>query len=314
MNTTRKFFFAIPFDAATRNMYARVCDAIRRQYPNVTTVIGSDEVGPSPEYSTIASFKDQNRELNRQFVSQIRDADVVIADLTHNNPNVHVELGMALLHNKNILRVTGRPLSELGFDIRNLHVHAYRAEDDLIKTITSYCDLFLKIKSLPISDQYATLYFSEPAPVSLDSSKNILFLHPLGRPVFPMRDGAVRVRFEFVSADTENDWFGVYFRVGTHPFWGSHLVYVRKNGEIEVAVYPGPQILGGHRQEQPAVGKLELVVEFENNHVHITMGNVDFQSDVLSLQTVGSVALAAWNARVDVASAEMICRDTIASE
>ena len=108
MKTSHKLFFAIPFDMATKNLYDLVCRSIRKRYPTVTTVIGNQEVGPSPRYSDIALFKAQNRELTKQFVNQIRASDVVIADLTHNNPNVHVELGIALIENKNILRVTGR--------------------------------------------------------------------------------------------------------------------------------------------------------------------------------------------------------------
>ena len=43
-----------------------------------------------------------NTELYKQFVSEIYKADIIIADLTHNNPNVHVELGIALQMNKNM--------------------------------------------------------------------------------------------------------------------------------------------------------------------------------------------------------------------
>ena len=133
MKIGHKLFFAIPFDSATKNLYDRVCKKIRKRYPDVTTVIGNQEVGPSPEYSDFASLKAQNRELTRQFVTQIMDADIIIADLTHNNPNVHVELGIALTENKNILRVTGRSASELGFDIRNLEVHLTRMRPNLLR-------------------------------------------------------------------------------------------------------------------------------------------------------------------------------------
>jgi len=71
MKKDHKLFFAIPFDAATKNLYAHICDRIRREYPAITTVIGNQEVGPSPEYSDFASFKAQNRELSKQFVAQI---------------------------------------------------------------------------------------------------------------------------------------------------------------------------------------------------------------------------------------------------
>jgi hypothetical protein len=86
MKTGHKLFFAIPFDSATKNLYKRSSSKIRKRYPEIITVIGNQEIGPSPEYSDFASFKAQNRELTRQFVAQIMDADIVIADLTHNNP------------------------------------------------------------------------------------------------------------------------------------------------------------------------------------------------------------------------------------
>src|SRR5437763_17202593 len=104
---THRIFFAIPFDSATSKLYERIRQSLRRSYPTLVIIIGNKEVGPSPYYSDIASFKAQNRELTDQFVSEIRRADVVVADLTHNNPNVHVELGIALFQNKNILRFTG---------------------------------------------------------------------------------------------------------------------------------------------------------------------------------------------------------------
>jgi nucleoside 2-deoxyribosyltransferase len=125
MNKTRKLFFAIPFDSATRNQYDRVSAQIRNKYPEVTIVTGNEQIGPSQRYSDIATFKAQNRELNVQFVKQISEADIVIADLTHNNPNVHLELGIALEKSKNILRVIGRDVSNIGFDVRNLEATRY---------------------------------------------------------------------------------------------------------------------------------------------------------------------------------------------
>ena len=95
MKKKHKLFFAIPFDSASKHLYERVCEKIREQYPALTTVTGNKEVGPCQRLSDIASFKAQNQELTEQFVAQIQESDIVIADLTHNNPNVHVELGIA---------------------------------------------------------------------------------------------------------------------------------------------------------------------------------------------------------------------------
>jgi nucleoside 2-deoxyribosyltransferase len=312
MKTGHKLFFAIPFDSATKNLYNHICRRIRKQYPAVTTVVGNQEVGPSPKYSDFASFKAQNRELTKQFVAQIMDADIVIADLTHNNPNVHVELGIALTKNKNILRVTGRSVSELGFDIRNLEVRLYKDEAQLAKTIMAYLDTFLKIKQIPISKEFTPLYCEEPVvPLQLRARQTGFQIQSNCPPDFLIRDGAVQVDFEILGARTPDDWFGIYFRAGASPIMGSHLVYVRQSGMIEIAVYPGPRVIEASSTGQPIVGRQLLLIQFENNQLELQMGNEQLRTDKLSHQTAGRVLPAAWYADVDVHSAQMICRDTI---
>lgn len=162
MKTDHKIFLAIPFDSATRELYTHIASRIRKLYDNVTVVTASAQVGPSEEYSEIATFKLQNRELHKQFVSHITDSDIVIADLTHNNPNVHVELGIALMQNKNILRVSGRSVKELGFDIQNLEVFVYKDGRDLRKKIEAYLKTFFSIKKQPISPEAGSLYYKDP--------------------------------------------------------------------------------------------------------------------------------------------------------
>ncbi len=316
MKKTHKLFFAIPFDSASKNLYGRVCREIRKRYPTVTTVIGNEEVGPSQEYSNIASFKAQNRELTKQFVAQIRGSDIVIADLTHNNPNVHVELGIALMENKNILRVTGRSVSELGFDIRNLEVRRYDDETQLTEMIIRYLDTFFKIKRLGISKQHGDLYRKQSVPIQLRAltpkvQRARFDVKSICPDNYVMRDGAVRVTFEILQARSPEDWFGVFFRAGASPWMGSHLVYVRQNGAIEVAMYPGPLILEVYSTEQPIKGKQTLLIQFENDQLDVQLGHFHLAPVKLVRQVVGRVLPVAWYADVDVHSAEMICRDTI---
>jgi hypothetical protein len=311
MKPQYKLFFAIPFDSSTRNQYERVASEIRKQYPSVTTVIGNSETGPSPGYSDIETFKNQNRELTEQFTEQIRSADIVIADLTHNNPNVHVELGIALTQNKNILRVTGRSISELGFDIQNLEVFQYKNEEALIKKIIGYLKIFFKIKTLPISNDYPSLFFKEPLTLKLRAAEKQIDVQSNCPTTFVMRDGAVRVDFEILHANKPEDWFGVLFRSGIDPFIGSHLVYVRKNGLIEIAVYPGPRILNTSGKKLTIKGKQTLMIEFENDYLSAKIGNKTLVTNRLIYQVPGRVFQAAWGTNVDVHSVEMICRDTI---
>ncbi len=313
MKPSHKVFFAIPFDTATKNLYEKVRLTIRNQYPAITTVIGNEEVGPSPTYSNIASFKAQNRELTKQFVDQIRDSDIVVADLTHNNPNVHVELGIALIENKNILRVTGRSVTELGFDIRNLQVHQYKDEDQLTKTITDYLGIFLEIKRLPVTNQFSQLYFKEPGLINLRALQkqgglDIPSNYPRG---LKMRDGAAKAEFEILNARTPDDWFGIYFRVGANLLMGGYLVYVRQSGLLEIAVYPGPQVLKAVSIGQSVSGRHVLTIEFENDYLEAQIGSAQLSIANLSHQIVGQVFPAAWCSDVDLHSFEMVCRDTI---
>jgi len=120
-------------------------------------VTGNKFVGTSEIYSKITSFKRQNEDLHKQFLTDIIKAHVVIADLTNANPNVHFELGMALAMNKNILRVTGRSVESLSFDTRNLETCAYKDFNDLFEKIKIYLDVFFQIKDLHYDKEYGDL-------------------------------------------------------------------------------------------------------------------------------------------------------------
>lgn len=313
MKRSHRLFFAIPFDTATKNLYDRICDNIKKSHTNVNTIIGKEEVGPSRIYSDILLFKSQNRELTKQIVAQIQDADIVIADLTNNNPNVHFELGIALMENKNILRVTGRSLTELGFDIRNLEVFSYKDEDQLAKIIINYLGTFFKIKGLEFSEENAPLYFKGSDQIKLranDISRNLDIKSNFPRN-FIMRDGGIRVVFEIINARSPADWFGIYFRAADPPWVASYLVYVRQSGYLEIAAYPGTRIIKTLFIGHPISGKHELRLDFENNYLEVHMDDARLETDKLSHQKAGYVFPAAHHSDVDLHSEEIVCRDTI---
>ena len=89
---------------------------------------------------------------------------------------------------------------------------------------------------------------------------------------FRMRDGAVRAEFQILEAKTPEDWFGIYLRVGANLLMGGYLVYVRQNGLLEVAAYPGPQVLQAVSTGQSISGRQILTIEFENDYLEARLG------------------------------------------
>jgi hypothetical protein len=329
MKEHHRIFIAIPFDAATRNQYKTIIErTLKHKYPHVTWVIATEQIGPSLELSAIETFKAQNQDLQQQFTKQITESDVLIADLTHNNPNVHLELGVALTQNKNILRVSGRSISEVAFDIQNQDVRTYKNQEQLTQFITKYLDTFFAIKKLHMSEQSGNLYCGEkfePA-IEIDGSdksdrqSNLNVLH--GNCLdFRMRDGAVEVEFEFISSKDETDWFGIFFRGDSSQskgdyrgqLLGSYLAYLRLSGEAEIVEYPGPQPVETAkkraRMEKP---KHSLRLEVENNEAEIFVDDaLLLNTSKLSHQVAAPVLFAAFRSKVLVYSAKMVCRDTI---
>jgi hypothetical protein len=82
--------FAFPFDPAIRPMYERIMTHLKAKYEDRFQFLfgNSSIIEPCPPFMKYEMFKKQNTDLN-QFLSNIESCDVVVADLTYNNPNVH---------------------------------------------------------------------------------------------------------------------------------------------------------------------------------------------------------------------------------
>jgi len=121
----------------------------------------------------------------------------------------------------------------------------------------------------------------------------------------------VRVEFELLDTKTPNDWFGIFFRAADPPTLGSNLVYLRKNGMVEIAVFPGPRVVERLQSGQETSGKHVLEIQFENNQLELQMGAVTLQTRRLFHQTTGRIFPAVWYANADVHALQIISRDTI---
>src|SRR5574340_813095 len=121
-----RVFVAIPFDSAMLQMYQKILRELQKNFDTFFIFsFGSKSTIPENKFLKMELFKDQNNDLLEQFYYRINASDIIIADLTNNNPNVHVELGIALTLNKNIFRVSGRDLNELGSDVKGYDTFKY---------------------------------------------------------------------------------------------------------------------------------------------------------------------------------------------
>lgn len=324
-----KLFFAIPFDFDTRCIYEYVVKEIQEKYKakKLVCVTGNEQIGTDTGYETIETFKMQNSELFRNFVKHIRDADVVVADLTGNNPNVHVELGIALFYNKNILRVTRHSYEKLCFDVRGYEVSQCKLPKDLFNTIVEYLDLFFKIKDLDFREQNSDLYYYHPQKRELRCWKDGKEKRNGRKPFaswptnYQMRDGKVRVTFNFSDYSEEDKadtgWFGVFLRVGAMgPFLGSCVVYMRGDGRLEIATFPEPKPVGPERlrgQERLNDKELTLIIQLEGNSVRASIEDEDIhlEDSRLDIQSRGSVMFGCWNSNAEFWNTQIVCRDTI---
>ncbi len=322
MKKEYKIFFAIPFDALTKNVYENIRmelqdDFLTKGY-NLTTVIGTSQKGHSTDFSEIITFKALNTELHQQFYKQIEDSDIIIADLTNNNPNVHIELGIALSLNKNIFRVIGRDVKELGFDIQSLDVLKYSNKDELLQKIKKYLEVFIKIKNLDFSENYGELYKKITEPFSLPGTdkeirKDSWFSYTVEDYLF--RDGAIRLEVEFLNCLNDRSWAGVYFRKPLNIKWGGYLLHVRKDGSVELALYEYTFIkeikkINSFAPFEPNKN-INFEIEIENDQIKTKINGESFDIPNITQQNHGEIMLATYDCCARFKNIELINRDTI---
>ncbi len=177
--------------------------------------------------------------------------------------------------------------------------------------IDDYIRMFKRIKDLPLDGSAGGLFHRRSTPRVYDAAVERGWYYECVDQL--MRDGAVRARFVFTTQRSDEDWFGVYLRTSAvHPWFSSCLVYVRRNGMVEVATYPGTVV---RAKEQLFGGRIEsearVLVEIEGDSVRATVGDGYVRLDGLENQDPGLVCLGAWQSRVECREVQIVRRDTI---
>lgn len=110
-------------------------------------------------------FSHQNQNILKTVIQGISNADIVIADLTTQNPNVYYELGIAHALNKPTIQIV-QDLDEIPFDLRSYSVVIYSTlfneAQKLTTQIIDYLHNDKHIFSNPVSD-FASISIENPS-------------------------------------------------------------------------------------------------------------------------------------------------------
>lgn len=182
IKTKKALFIAYPWDIYIQSVYE---DIIGQLFEEWDIRHGSNVSLKNKDESEVEKFMNRNKHLYDIFVSAIIKSDFFIADVTGTNPNVMLELGIAIQLNKNVLIVSSDDLKKLPFDISGFRVSRYKSKDELIKIIKDELKIFTKIRSQNFSEYLSGFYFNFPSEGELKHAEALSL--PLPRNIKNLR-------------------------------------------------------------------------------------------------------------------------------
>lgn len=135
------------------------------------------------------------RNIMRTIVEGIAKADLIVAELTGNNPNVFYELGIAHGLQKPVIMIS-QALDQVPFDLRSYNVVTYSTEFDAVDAFTS------SLRSIGQGCIRGTVDFENPVSdfaLTERVAKNVLH----GSPQTPISTGEVATEGEVGEASSE---------------------------------------------------------------------------------------------------------------
>jgi len=246
----RKIFGAFKWNPYVLGMYEEIFEKITND-PKWEEVYGCKwqvQYGSKFTFPTDISWKSrirprdieefilQNKQLYDIFVKGISSCDLFIADITHHNPNVMVELGIAVQQNKNILVVTSQDINDMEFDIRGLQATRYASKEDLQKLIEKQIEIYLTITGQVFEPGK---FLSNKKYTPKLSGKLINKVPMLVHKEPKLKNLRIKMKFKFIfSTNNEFDWFGVYLRAQGPERYFSELVLIRFSGKTRSLTFP----------------------------------------------------------------------------
>lgn len=186
--------------------------------------------------SEIEEFINRNKQLYEIFVKGISSCDLFIADITNHNPNVLLELGIAIQMDKNILVVTGQDVEDMPFDIRGYEAKKYNSKAQLYELIEKEIKIFDTIKN----QTFEPGKFIENKRYLLKQSGALINKQAIKIENIPkLKNLRIKLDFRFKYSTNNNyDWFGVHLRSQKDSGFFSELALIRYSGKSRSVTWP----------------------------------------------------------------------------
>lgn len=227
-------FTAFQWDIHLFGTYEAIFKSLQSKYKNLTFKYGSKELPVEEKSLGIAEFINRNKQLYDIFVEGIESSDIFIADITNHNPNVMLELGIAMKLNKNILILKSKDSKEkYPFNIQSVQINEYASVVELEKIIFEFIEIYSKIVSQTF-ENYLQERNTKIDKIILDGTKFIT----LSKIPKAIRNLRIRFKYNFVNYVSKMDWIGVHLRTQGPDRGNSELIYSRVNGELELLSWP----------------------------------------------------------------------------
>lgn len=315
--TKRSLFIARPWDASMAEIYKQVNTTLAKDWDIQD---GPRTIKEDKAHGDRETFISRNKQLYEKIVSGIQKSDVFIADVTNANANVMIELGIAIQLNKNVIIVTGQGVNRLPFDIQGFKTDEYGNAENLISIIKDQLSIYLEIKKQNFNKYFPENYSSIKGGNL--TANNAVIQIKLSKPIKNLR---LRLEYKFINVSDDQDWLGIHLRASPVSVQPSELVYVRKNGSLEIVTLPTgrPAPVCGKDKENNSntmsngFTRLELILD--GNKLQAATSNKELSDDSTQLESFGSIYLQAnghnqekrEDLSIEFRNVEIISLDTI---
>jgi hypothetical protein len=327
-NRKQSIFFAFPWNTLTRQQYSLTAEYLKNNGWNI--YLGADMVSPELLVSEMENYRESSKQLFHRFVDNLKKSDLVIADITSLNPNVMIEVGIAIDLHKNILLLSGDSASKLPFDISGFQIKFYSKATDIKQIINKFIDGYLSIKQMSFEDKPDGNYFSVPEGIitcddkafGLDRSHMVDLYRITDIPELTlprMKDLKIGVEFKIEKYGDPSDWFGFMFRSAENTgkyeplFHGSVLVNSRVNGRTDITMYPGESIPRHKSTNLHHDGNTYqfLEIELDERTITVTGNNGSIQYDAVNLLNFGYLYLATYRTKTSFKNLRILNTTTV---